>query len=101
MTYELSPLEIKHRKETADAIAECNRHLKSDVKDEASFRAFNKLIDSFGFGLALKMKRRNYYAQGFTSLPWNADKCHYVITDGISTGRCLWKNLYRVVEVSE
>lgn len=78
---------------------ELSRQLRWTVIDETTFREVEKKVKAHPYGLCFENKRRGYEVQGFSALPWNPKKAHYLICDGKSTGRCQWRNLWKVVKV--
>lgn len=92
--------EEERRAKAFQSADEANAALKS-VQTEADFRDFEFRLACTDYYRHVELvgKRRGYETQAFTALPWNPNKAHYLYCDGASTGRALWKNLYRVLEV--
>jgi hypothetical protein len=77
---------------------EANDALKA-VKDRESFQLFEKRLALTPAALYMRKSMRCPFS--FSSVPWSAERAHYLIDDGVSTGMCLWKNLYRVMKVKK
>lgn len=69
------------------------------VKTWEEFQAWQKTMDEPGLGLCLYSRRRpGCYAYAFSPLPFGR-RLHYLLDDGVSTGRCLPENLWKVLFV--
>jgi hypothetical protein len=71
------------------------------VKDEASFKLFERRLKATHYykTLDLYSKRSGRHAFGFNQDQTNPEKVRYLLDDGISYGRCRWKNLWRSLKL--
>lgn len=87
------------RKQAERDAAQLTQDLRWNVIDEATFRVVEQKVKAHPFGLCFEGKRNGYELQAFTPLPWNPNKAHYLVCDGVHTGRCQWRNLWKVAKV--
>lgn len=71
------------------------------VHDQSSLDAFLAELAHFNYyGTAeLRMKRRGYEPYAFSQYAHNPLKVTYLISDGASTGKALYTNLYKLFDI--
>ncbi len=76
---------------------ELNEKLKN-IKNFENLKSLEEEIESLGEGLLLRTKRAKWHIFGFTDL--GNGYVHYLLSDGVSTRKQKYTDLYKYIEVS-